>query len=409
MFFSALIVVYGLVGRVVDEVSAREDIYRDLSAFTEVVNRVREDYVEEPDLERAMRGALLGMMEALDPYSSFVDRDSYQQLVSSSGVSGSLGIVLSRRYGYPYIVSVVSGSPADREGFRTGDLLESIDGKATMGMSLWEAERWLSGPVGSSVELRVIRARRAQPSEVKLFREQLLPQEVTARIIEDGIGLLRIPHLGEGTAEAALTKLEMLRLAGARGLMIDVRGTAVGILAEAVKICDLFLSKGKEMVRVSKRDGEEEIFLSEKEPSLVNVPLVLLVNGGTSGSAEVLAAALQDHGMGKVVGQKTNGNGSVQARFPLEDGSVLFISDRIYYRSTGEPIQARELKRSGITPDVRSPHGDFVTNFYYENSSEDLESGPSEEFYRKLNQAIDNEQLRIGLEHLHDLILEKVA
>ena len=410
IFISALFVVYGLVGGMLNKVSAKDNAYRGLRIFADVLNKVREDYVEEPDLEKAMRGGLHGMMEALDPYSSFIDGDTYQELQRSRGeLTASPGIILSKRYGYASVVSVVPNSPAEQKGLRTGDLLESIDGRMTSQMSLWEARRWLVGREGSSVGLRVIRARRSVPSQIELVREDKGLPAVSARIVEDGIGFLSIPHFEEGMAQVVSSKLKMLQSSGMEGLLVDVRGTAVGAFEEAVQVSDFFLPKGKRILTVNNRHGEKTEFFSLTEPIVSDIRIVLLIDRGSSGAAEVFAAALKDHGMARTVGEKTDGQGSIQEIVYLEDGAVLEILTGLFYRATGMPIQSRKPNDSGITPWVRSPDQAFVTNFYLEHTSDEAEPTRRDEFYQELNTAIRELQFEEGLKQIRSLLLKEAA
>jgi carboxyl-terminal processing protease len=357
-----------------------------------------------------MQGGLQGMMEALDPYSSFIDRKTYQEIQRSRGkLTASPGIILSKRYGYAYVVSVVSGSPAQRRGLRTGDLLESIDGEMTGQMSLWEARKLLLGTEGSSVHLRVIRARRSAPSQVELVRENIPLPEVSARIVEEGIGLLSIPHFEEGTAQLVSAKLKMLLSSGMRGLLVDVRGTALGAFEEAVEISDLFLPKGKRTLTVSDRDEKKTEFFSLTEPLISDIRVVLLMDRGSSGAAEVFVAALKDHDIAGTVGERSDGQGSVQEFIYLEDGSVLEILTGLFYRSTGAPIQSRELNDSGISPEVRSPDPDFVTNFYLDNTSDEDDAALRDDFYQELNSAIRALQFEEGLKQVRSMLLKEAA
>lgn len=410
VLLSAAFVGYGLIGGMLHNVSAKDDAYRDLSIFTNVLNKVKEEYVEKPDLSKGIQGALQGMMEALDPYSSFVDAETYRELKDHTKENSvSIGAILSKRYGYAYVVSVVRGSPAEQGGLRTGDIIEAIDGQVTTEMSSWEASRRLAGKEGTSVQLRTIRgSRRTAPSQMELVRRKLAPPEVSARILEDGIGLLRVPHFDEGATEEVTAKLKMLQSSGIEGLLIDVRGTALGLFKEAVQISDLFVPKGKEILTVRDRNGEDTQFFSLTEPLISGIPVMLLIDGGTSGPAEVLAAALMDHKVARSVGEKTDGRGSQQEYFPLENGAVLHISTKLFYRATGTAIQGPSLKEAGITPDVRSPDEEFITSFYFEHSSEDPERSLGDEFYRKLSDTVQEEQLREGLRQLK-IRLNKVA
>jgi carboxyl-terminal processing protease len=417
VLLSALVVIYGLVGGSMKRVSARETgVYTDLGVFVEVLNKVTEDYVEKPDLQRALTGALHGMLEALDPYSSFVDRATYEELTRSAAeATASPGLVLSKRYGYVYVVAVVPGSSAEREGLRSGDLVEAIGSRVTTETSLWEAERLLWGPPETKIGLRVVRARRAEPSAVELTRAIPAPQQVNARILEEGIGFLRIPDFEQGAEARVLAKLKSLRSSGVQGLLVDVRGAARGVLEEAIGVSGLFLPKGKKIVTVkgregegTVREGEGTVHLSAEDPTMAGVPIVLLINGGTSGPAEVFASALRDNDAAFAVGEKTNGQGSLQEVFSLEDGSALFISTQLYYRPSGKPIQDQNLRNSGVAPDVRAPDEDFMTNFFVENAGED-DKGFDEGFYRRLNEAVQAEQFRSGLQQIRKMVLKKAA
>lgn len=407
---SALIVAYGVVGVMMEKVSARDDVYKDLSIFTEVIHKVKEDYVEDPSMEKAVKGALHGLMEALDSYSSFVDAGTYQKVQEfTERYTASPGLMLSRRYGYAHVVSVVPGSPAAREGLRSGDFVESIDGKLTTQMSLLEAQSLLLGPSGSGVALHVIRGRRSAPSEVRLTREELALPGMEAKIRDEGIGLLRITHFEKGAAEEVRSKLKMLQSSGIRGLLIDCRGVAQGILEEAVAVADLFLPPGKKILAVRDRRGKEIVYWAATEPMVVGIPMVVLIDGGTSGAAEVFVAALRDHEAAETLGDRSNGQGGTREYFHLGDGSVLYISTQMHYRPNGKPLQDQSLRNSGIRPDVRSPGEDFVTNFYFDNASDDGEKNLSEDFYQKLNEAIEAEQLKAAMERIRSQVLPRAA
>ncbi len=404
LVLSTLIVTYGLVGGVMEKVSVGEEAYRDLSVFTKVIDYIQRDYVEEPDMRRALKGALHGMMEALDPFSSFVDRETYETLTAAES-EAETGLALSKRYGYAHVVAVTRGSPADSNGLRSGDLIEAIDGHPSVLMSLWEAQRHLSGPAGSEVRLRVIRSRRSEPQEIVLSRRVPLPQTPSARIVEPGVGLIRIPSFEDGVSEAVGAKVKMLLSADARGLLIDLRGAAGGSLKEAVALGDLFLPRGKIIAEVRVKKTPAETHISSDDPLVEDLPIVLLVDGGTSGAAEVFAAALRDNGEAEVVGERTNGHGSIQSEFRLHDGSMLYISTGLIYRPDGEPIQSDEVRTSGLEPDLVSPGRDFVSNFYFDHSSEGGEEGEVDDgFYKRLDKAIESEQFKAGVGHLREKI-----
>jgi len=405
LFLSTLVVAYGLIGGLLERVSAGEDPYRDLSVFTKVLDHVQRDYVEQPDVERALRGALHGMIESLDPFSSFIGRDTYEHYSALESPAGT-GLVLSKRYGYAHIVAVTEGSPADRNGLRTGDLIESIDGHPTVVMSLWEAEHRLWGDEDTEVELRIIRSRPSKPQDVILKRAIVEPQDVSARILESDLGIVEVPNLRSGTSDLVRAKLNMLLSTGVKGFLIDLRGAAEGQIEEAVALSDQFLSEGMEIAELRGRAGVGEEFVSFSPPLVTEMPVVLLVDGGTSGASEVLTAALKDNGVAEVVGNRTNGHGSILEAFKLKEGSVLLISTKLFQRPDGSLIQSEEVRKSGVKPDLRSPSQDFITSFYFDNTPDDLDAELDEDFYRKLDEAIRVEQFDSAVQHLKEKIRE---
>jgi carboxyl-terminal processing protease len=277
-------------------------------------------------------------------------------------------------------------------------------------MSLWEIEARLRGEVGSKVKMRVVRARRTEPTEIELAREQSEHRKVEARVLDSGIGFLSVPDFSSGVASEVETRLKMLKASGmSDGLLVDLRGNATGRLEEASRVADLMLPKGVEIVTVKGRDGSSLTHASMSEPLLSEMPLVLLMDGGTSGPAEVLSAALRDNVAATLVGERTNGRGSEQSQFSVAGGAVLVMTTEVYVSPKGEPIQGETVRQSGLKPDVRAPSQDFVTAFYFENTTEDLEESLNDEFYRKLDEAITKEQFSNALEAIREKILKKAA
>jgi carboxyl-terminal processing protease len=400
LMLSTLVVAYAFVGLVTEKASAGDEAYRDLAVFTKVVDHVQQDYVEPPDMSRAMKGALHGMLEALDPFSSYVDRETFARL-SGADLSAGVGISLSKRYGYAYVVAVDEGSPAERSGLRSGDLVDAIDGNSTVLMSLWEAQQLLRGAAGTTVKLRLIRMRRSEPQELVLERVVLRSPGPSARLLEEGVGLLRIPDFETGTAEAVEAKLKMLLSSAVRGLVVDVRSAAHGNWEEAAAVSSLFLEPGLEIGRVQGQKGEPQVMLSRGGPKIGGIPVVALVDGGTSGPAEVFAAALKDHGVADIVGERTNGRGSIQQEFRLAEGDVLMISTKLVYRAGGAPLQSEEPRKSGLSPDVAAPERDFISNFFFEQVSEAEEDEDLDEgIYARLDEAVKKRQLELAVDHL---------
>lgn len=407
ILFSALIVAYGLLGGLLDRVSAR-DIYGQLSIFTDVLRKLKNDYVEEPDMQEALDGALQGMVEALDPYSSFVSAGTYEKLISKYDDPASPGLFLAKRYAYVVVVAVVPGSPAARAGLRTGDVLESIEDVVTSSMSLWEANARLRGEAGTSISLRVIRNRRGEPSEITLSREVTPTPKVRGHIADSGIGVLEIPSFEPGTAKEVSAQLKMLQAGATKGVILDLRDNAVGTVQEAIKAAELFLNPGKTILVRRDREGTSSETKAET-PAVFDLPrMVLLVDAGTSGPAEIFSAALKDNELAELIGEKTNGWGAEHAQFRLADGSLLVLATELYYRPSGEPIQGETVRSSGLNPDRRSPSNTFVSNFYFDNVTDNMEDGPGEEFYIRLDQAIEEQQMQDAIAALQET-LKKAA
>lgn len=402
---SSFFVIYGLVGGFLEKVSAGDKTYRELATFTRVLDKVQNDYVEVPDMTKAEQGALQGMLEALDPFSSFVEADVYQEL---SGLAGkaNVGLTLSKRSGYAYVVAVAKDSPADKNGLRSGDLVESIEGKQTGLMSLWEAQHRLAGDAGTQVTMRVLRSRRVEPQELVLRRENQPKAAVTARIIENEAGYLRVPSFAQGIEEDVRAKVKMLVSSGVEGILVDLRGTADGEIESAVAVSDLFLPKGVSVLEATSKRGAVTAYASLSDPLASGLPIVLLIDGGTSGAAEVFAAALVDNKVAETVGDRTNGCGSIQETFELQDGSRLILSTQLLVRPNGEKIQSGEIRKWGIAPDVLAPDRDFITSFYYDNTPETDDEELNEEFYLRLDSAIEAEQLKKAEAYLSEQITE---
>lgn len=402
LLVSTLIVAYALVGGLLPQVVGQEETYQDLSLFSAVLDHVRRDYVEEPDLNESLRGAIEGMVEALDPYAGFVAAEVYRELQEPG--QGDVGLIVSKRYGYAYVVAVTPGSPAEKIGLRTGDLLEAVEGRSTALMSAWEVQRRLRGHEGSEVALKVIRARRSEPQEVSLTRCRIEPRPPEGKLLEEDIGMLRIPSFHKGAAAEAEKAIRDLLERGAKALLIDLRSTAVGSLEEAVHLADAFLPAGETIVELRGKGGERKVLSSSRPPLVEEIPVAILIDGGTSGPAEVFAAALRDHGAATLIGERTDGRGVVVRERVLQDGSLLMLPVEVMVRPSGELISAKELRKAGLEPDVEIPGRDFVSNFYFDHIDDESGDELSDEFYAELDAAVKGEQLREAMSLLREKI-----
>jgi carboxyl-terminal processing protease len=347
VLFSTLLVILMLIGGLLGKSTASDGPYRQLAVYSEVLSRIRSDYVEEPDLKSVTVGALHGLLESLDPFSSYLSPEQYAryQKRKTQG-NADLGLVLSKRFGYVAIISATPGGPAARGGLQGGDIIEAIDGDSTREMSLEEVKTVLAGKPGSSVTLSVVRVRRGEPQKMVLKREVVAAPPVTRKMVEAGIGYLNIDGFPQGRAREIAAHAQQLLNAGAQRLVLDARGAAEGEISEGIAAANLFIDHGL-ITYLQGQKYPRQNFPADPALAAVRVPIVVLVNRATAGAGEVFASAILENGRGDLVGEKTYGVGSVQKLIPLDDGSALLLSVAKYYTPGGKAIQD-----NGVTPNV---------------------------------------------------------
>jgi carboxyl-terminal processing protease len=328
-----------LLGRVLGDTS-----YGQLSIFNEVVRLVLEAYVEPVNLDRAMAGARLGLTEALDGDTSYLDAEELKLLQSPAKEGDAeVGLVLTRRFGYLMAVAARPGSPAERAGVRPGDVIRSIDGRHSRPLAGPTGERLLRGAPGSSVKLVLLRAG-SEPIEVSLTRERLAPSAPKGKLLEEGAGYLKVSEFSARAAEDVRTEVESLRKAGARRLVLDLRGAAFGAPADGVKVAELFV-RGGVLAKLAIARGGEQLFQGDPARVLWEGPLAVLVDNGTAGPGEVVAGAVLDADRGEVVGEPTFGRAAVQKTIPLPEGALVMTTGK-YTTPKGTAIHGRGLAPS---------------------------------------------------------------
>lgn len=343
---SLLVSLYVISGGLLGQ-TAGEGAYRQLGVFSEVLSRIRGDYVEEPDITRVTRGALHGLLESLDPYSSYLSAQEFEayQRRNTNHVA-DVGLVLSKRFGMISVIATLPDSPGERAGMRVGDFLESVAGFSTRDMSIEQAKILLAGEPGTSVKVSVVRERRTEPKDLDVVRAVWKGAAVTTRMLEADTGYLRVVTFSAGSAAEAREQLERLQRRGARKLILDLRGCATGEATEAVETARLVLEKGL-IAYLEGQRFSRQAFPAEPSKTLWHGPVAVLIDASTAGSAELVAAAVGEHRRGELIGERSYGVGSVQKVIPLDDGAALILSVAKYYTPSGKAIQD-----SGVEPTI---------------------------------------------------------
>jgi len=328
----------------------RSATYEQLKLFTDVLSIIQNQYVDETEPREVIYGAVRGMLRALDPHSSFMDPESYREMqVETSGSFGGLGIEITIRDDTLTVVAPIDSTPAWRAGIQPGDRIVKIEGLATKDMSLADAVKKMRGPKGTKVTITIAREGTKEPFDVVLTREVIQVQSIKSQELEPGLGYIRIRQFQERTAPDLVAAVEKFDKGGQlAGIILDLRFNPGGLLSSAVEVSEEFLGDGKLVVYTEGRVRNQNMrFTAHAKHAITDVPLVVLVNGGSASASEIVAGAIQDHGRGVVLGTQTFGKGSVQTIIPLSDGSGLRLTTARYYTPKGRSIHGK-----GITPDI---------------------------------------------------------
>lgn len=344
-FAVLLFVVVGSMGGV--HASSTDGSYRQLQVYSEVLSRVRSEYVEEPNIPKVTDGALHGLLESLDSNSSYMTPEAYKAFKAHKAEGkADIGAVISKRFGYADVVAVLPGSPAEKAGIEPTDIFESIEGKSTRDMSLPEIRNLISGAPGTQLNVAVVRARKAEPQKMVITREVVAVPAVTDKVMDENIGYVKAEALTKGKAQEIAGKIKSLEKSGAKKILLDLRNCAEGDESEGVAVANLFLNHGT-ITYLQGQKFPREAFNADPSKAITTLPVAVLVNKGTAGPAEIVAAAILENARGDVVGDKTFGDGSVQKTIDLPDGGALILSVAKYYSPSGKAIQD-----VAITPNV---------------------------------------------------------
>ena len=348
------IAVGSLLGRVFGDTS-----YGQLAIFNEVVRLVLDAYVEPVNVDRAMAGARQGMSDALDGDSTYLEPEDFRLYEQAREGEADLGLVLTRRFSFVMVVAPRAGSPAARAGLRPGDLVKSIDERHTRLMPAVVAERLLRGAPGSAVKLAILRLG-ADPFEVTVTRERIVPQAPQGRLLENGVGYVQVAEFSPATAGEVRTQVEALKKGGAHELVLDLRNAAFGAPVDGVKVAEIFL-KGGPVAKVMSRHADPELLQADPARSAWSGPLVVLTSNGTAGPAEVVAAALADAGRGRLVGERTFGRAGTTRPVPLPEGGLVLTTTK-FATPKGAAIHGEGLKPTVAVEAITDEDEDVPAN-----------------------------------------------
>ena len=323
----------------------------EIRIFTEIFSKIKSDYVENIEDSTLLKNAIRGMLQGLDPHSAYLDKDAYKELQEgTSGEFGGLGIEVGYEDGFVKVISPIDDTPAKRAGIKAGDLIIRLDGKSVKGISLMEAVKMMRGKPGSEIELTILRGGEEKPFNVTIVRDIITVKNIKAETIESAFGYIRISNFQIHTVDdlsKALVKLENENNNMLKGLVLDLRNNPGGLLNAAVGVSDLFLDEGLIVYTEGRVKGSKLKFNAKPSEMFKDIPIIVLVNGGSASASEIVAGALQDHRRAIIMGERTFGKGSVQTILPMNDETALKLTTARYYTPSGRSIQA-----SGIEPDM---------------------------------------------------------
>ena len=313
--------------------------------------KIKENYVEPVKDKTLLENAIRGMLAGLDPHSTYLDKAAFQELrVGTTGEFGGLGIVVGMEDGFVKVISPIDDTPAQKAGIKTGDLIIRLDNKPVKGMTLDEAVKLMRGKPGTAIQLLVVREGQEKPLSFTVTRDKIRVQSVKSRMLEPGLGYIRISQFQERTSadmRKAITKLKKENKGKLSGLILDLRNNPGGLLDAAIDVSDTFITSGTIVSVRGRNKADDVIHTATPNDMLKGAPMIVLVNGGSASASEIVSGALQDSKRAVIMGSKTFGKGSVQTVVPLGNDTAIKLTTARYYTPSGRSIQAE-----GIQPDI---------------------------------------------------------
>jgi carboxyl-terminal processing protease len=404
---SLIIVLYGLSALFYGKVVARDDAYKELSVFMDVLKKINDDYVEAPNMNKVQEGAMRGLIDALDPYCSFLTKEQYDALQKRNANGNvNLGIVLSKRSDVIYVVSCEHDGPASEAGIRPGDYLLAVGGQSVEDKSIPEVDSLLRGAPGSQVKVTIFRGTRTKPMDIEMTFKSRSATPVSSKMLDGNVGFLDISSLAGASLEQVKIRLKTLISAGAEQILLDLRDCADGEPSSGAELANYFLRDGILYYSQNRQGEKVQVVEAKAENFVTGLPVVVLINGSTAGAAELVAGAMKDRGRATIVGEKSFGVGSAQRTIPLKSGAVLILSTAKYCTPGGKVIQDEVVRKAGILPDIQAPDDDKRQDLAVESYYDDQDDAGK---FRLLQEKIDKIQIDKALEILAGERAKKAA
>jgi len=329
--------------------SAEIDIYKKIDLFGEVLEKINEEYVEEINQSKSMDSAINGLLQSLDPYSSYMSPEIFNEMqTETSGKFGGLGIEVSMESGVVKVISPIDDTPASKAGIKAGDYIVKIEDTQVQGKTLNEAVDLMRGPVGSSIELTVRRKGKKKSLTFNIKREIIEIQSVKADLLENNIGYIRLTSFNENSGEQIEDKIKDLeKNQNVKAYILDLRNNPGGLLSQAIRISDFFLDNGEIVSTKSRKASENRKWFAKKGDLTNGKTLVVLINYGSASASEIVAGALKDHKRAIILGENSYGKGSVQSIIPLKNKGAIRLTVAKYYLPSGKSIS-----EVGVSPDI---------------------------------------------------------
>ncbi|MBU1657955.1 S41 family peptidase [bacterium] len=327
-----------------------------LAKFTKVISIVEQYNVDDVTIEELMDKALQGMMSNLDAHSNYLTQKDYKSLkVQTNGEFGGLGITVGVKDGALTVIAPIEGTPADKAGLKSGDIILKIDERSTLNMTIDEAVSIMRGKVGDPIDLTIVREGELKPLEINIVRAIITIQSVYAKSIGDNILYVRVTSFDKKVVEDVSREIKK-KNGTAKGIVLDLRNNPGGLLDQAVGLIDLFVDKGDIVSQKGRQEAENKTYTASKNNTITKVPLVVLINGGSASASEIVSGSLQDHKRAVIVGENTFGKGSVQIVLPITEFEAIKLTIARYYLPSGRTIQA-----VGVKPDIEVLPGEVKT------------------------------------------------